>query len=142
MSRSALTLLRRLWPALAILACTAESADEPAEEPPPFETTVVPGVVASPETLADSLPPRIFFDLSRYEWYVQQRPVVWDEREWQPAGSPVALPARDLRLVGEFEGVDLYAPVPGDSIPEDRLYVPVSEGFWLPFSPAAEGRAP
>lgn len=138
MSRTTRTPLRRLWPVLAIMACTAEPPPEPAEEAPPFETMVVPGVVPGSDSAADTLPPRIFFDLARYEWYVRQRPIRWDGREWQPSGAPIPLLARDLRHVGEFEGVDLYAPVQADTIPPDRLFVPVSEGFWLPFSASGE----
>lgn len=122
--------------ALAAGGCGEPAAEQPPEPPPPFETALVPGVVPAPGQ--DSLPPRLFLDLDRYEWYAQERPLIWRELEWEPAGRPVPLQLGDLRLMGEFEGVDFYAPPMADSVLPDRLYVPVSEGFWLPFAPIRE----
>ncbi len=85
----------------------------------------------------DSLPRRIYYDLARFDWYARGEPVQWQDQLWEPAGGPVAFVTQDLRLLGEFEGVDLWTLADADTIA--TLYVPVSEGFWLPFRPALEG---
>jgi hypothetical protein len=85
---------------------------------------------------ADSLPPRIFFDLTRFEWYAHREPLIWDHIEWQPGAAPVALRTEEMTHVGEYRGVDLYVSTADDSAGSvDAVYVPVSEGFWLPFQP-------
>lgn len=85
----------------------------------------------------DSLPTLIHFDLTRYDWYAHGEPLMWAERAWQPRGVPVPVRTLDLRHLGEFDGVDVWAPADADSLV--LLYVPVSEGYWLTFVPD-EGR--
>ena len=122
-----------LCAALVLLfACgDADPRDATGGEPP--ETTMIP--VTRPAATRDSLPARIFYDLTRFDWYARGEPLVWDDRDWQPRGAPVAARADALRRLGEFGGVDIWTDADADSV--ESLYVPVSEGFWLTFVPAS-----
>lgn len=103
------------------------------------ETTMIPVAPPPRLTARDSLPARIFYDLTRYDWYAHGEPLRWADHDWQPRGVPVALETEQLRHVGEYEGVDLW--VRADEDPVTRVYVPVSEGYWLPFA-VEEGSGP
>lgn len=74
---------------------------------------------------------RIYYDLTRFEWYARGEPLVRDGVAYQPAGLPIALSLRELERIGEFEGVEYYRRA-GDA---DHLYVPVFDGYWLAFRP-------
>lgn len=128
-----------LLPLAAALACEPEpSASDPPSLRPPPETTMIP-VRPPPRLVArDSLPTRIFYDLTRFVWYARGEPLRWQDAEWQPRGEPVALRTEDLRLVGEYEGVDIWIRADAESV--TRVYVPVSEGFWLPFAATGDAR--
>jgi hypothetical protein len=84
----------------------------------------------------DSFPDRIFYNLSSYEWYAHGEPLHWDDRDWDMAGGPIPLATEAMTLVGEYQGVDVYVVAAEDSVGSVTLvYIPVSEGFWLPFEP-------
>jgi hypothetical protein len=87
---------------------------------------------------AQTRPARIYYDLTRFEWYARGQPLVHEGRTYQPAGAP--LPVRDitLELAGEYGGVDYYR-MPGDD--RDVVYVPVYEWYWLRFVAADEPRS-
>jgi len=119
----------------------AAACEEPSPSPAlnsrpraPAETTMIP---APPRTAArDSLPTRIYYNLSSYEWYARSEPLHWDDRDWDMAGGPIPLETEGMSLVGEYQGVDVYVVAAEDSVGSVTLvYVPVSEGFWLPFQP-------
>jgi len=80
-------------------------------------------------------PDKIYYDLMRYEWYAQGRPLIHAGQSYQPDGMPVAIELADLNRAGEYEGVDYYILKAAD--PDGLIYVPVFEGYWLPFGPAA-----
>lgn len=127
----------------AIMVLGACEREAPARQSPVViraapETTMIP-VRPPPRLVArDSLPARIYYDLTRFEWYARGEPLRWADRDWQPDGNPLALETETLRLVGEFEGVDVW--IRADEDPVMHIYVPVSEGFWLRF--ASEGGNP
>lgn len=117
-------------------ACEQPAANPtpPAATRPAPETTMIP-VAPLPRMVArDSVPENIYFDLTRFEWYAHGEPLRWEDRDWHPVGAPVELPIEELRKVGDYEGVDVWAPEAAEVF--TVLYVPVSEGFWLRFMPA------
>lgn len=94
-------------------------------------------IPAPPRTAdKDSLPARVYYNLSSYEWYAHGEPLYWDNRDWELAGGPVPLTTGEMTLVGEYAGVDVYVVTAEDAEGSvSAVYVPVSEGFWLPFEP-------
>ena len=121
---------------LAVVACEepSPSPPPPAGTRPPAETTMIPALPRTAST--DSLPARIYYNLSRHEWYAHGEPLHWDDRDWDMSGGPVPLETEAMTLVGEYQGVDVYVVTAEDSAGSVALvYVPVSEGFWLPFEP-------
>ena len=75
---------------------------------------------------------RIYYDLTRFEWYARGEPLVHDQLPYQPAGTPVAADLAELERAGEYQGVEYYHRQ-GD---DQSLYVPVYDGYWLAFRPA------
>ncbi len=63
------------------------------------------------------------------DWFVNDQPVRFDEREYLKAGGEVSLNCANIRQVGEFMGVPLFADANAQS-PYQRLYVPVRPGVW------------
>jgi hypothetical protein len=115
--------------ALGLFAC---GAPEPAHVPPEDGATVAgalaPASAASPRT--DFLPSeRIYYDLTRFEWYAHGEPLRAADLSYQPAGLPLAAPLAEMERAGEYRGVEYYRRSGSD----DRLYVPVFEGYWLAF---------
>jgi hypothetical protein len=87
---------------------------------------------------SDTLPPRIYYNLTRFEWYARGEPLQFEGREYVQSGAPLPLSASALLRVGEYAGVDLYARAEGDSV-RMHVYIPVFEGFWLGFVRADSG---
>lgn len=86
------------------------------------------------------LPPEeIYYDLTSFDWYRGGEPLIYDGRSFQPVGRPEAIPVGELRPIGRFQGVSYYARS-GAAAPFSVLYVPVFEGYWLPFGPVAEAQ--
>lgn len=122
-----------LFVALSIVGCrenASRSAEPPASAPGPERPQ--PADVAAPEP--EAFAPRIYYDLTRHDWYRRGEPLMVEGREYLPAGELVAAPLDVFDRLGEFDGVDYYARRQGS---EDVLFVPVFERYWLPF--AAEG---
>lgn len=132
---------------LALLLVTAASAftscqREPRDgETPAVEEDVPPepsengGAVSGslePEVEEDDLPPVIYYDLTRFDWYARGEPMRLDDGSYAPRGAPVRAATSEMNKVGEYEGVEYYARDDG-SDSEGVVYVPVFEGFWLPF---------
>jgi hypothetical protein len=63
------------------------------------------------------------------DWFVNDQPVRFDEREYLKAGGEVSLNCANIRQVGEFMGVPLFADANAEA-PYQRLYVPVRPGVW------------
>lgn len=71
------------------------------------------------------------------DWYVQDEPVVLeqmvDERtvelEYVRVGGEISLDCPNIRRVGEFRGVPVFADV-NATAPYETLYVPVRPGVW------------
>jgi hypothetical protein len=82
-------------------------------------------------------PDEIYYDLTFFEWYREGRPLIHDGREFQPTSRPESLALAALEPVGRFQGVEFYA-MADDSPPYSVLYVPVFEGYWLPFAPVGQ----
>lgn len=72
---------------------------------------------------------RIYYDLTRFEWYARGEPLLHDGVGYQPAGMPLAALASEMKLLGEYEGVEYYRRESDDGL----LFVPVFDGYWLAF---------
>jgi hypothetical protein len=81
---------------------------------------------------AEPLPERIYYDLTRFEWYARGEPLMFESHAYSPRGEPVRASATAMRKVGDFQGVEVYR-ADNEASAGDVLYVPVFEGFWLPF---------
>lgn len=124
--------------ASALASCQREPrADEtPAvEEQPPPEPSENGGAVSErlePDAEEDDLPPVIYYDLTRFDWYARGEPMRLDDGSYSPGGAPVRASTSEMQKIGEYEGVEYYARDEGTDS-EGVVYVPVFEGFWLPF---------
>jgi len=63
------------------------------------------------------------------DWFVNDEPVTFEQREYLRSGGEVSLNCANIRRVGEFGGVPLFADANAQS-PFERLYVPVRPGVW------------
>ncbi len=80
----------------------------------------------------EELPARIYYDLTRYQWYAQGEPLRHGGGVYSPRGTPVRVATSALSKVGDYQGVDIYVARDATENP-DVVYVPVFEGFWLRF---------
>lgn len=60
--------------------------------------------------------------------------VMLNGTRWVDAGLPEAIPARDMRVIGQGHGHPLYA-LRWDDAPYDRIYALRSDGRWQPHNP-------
>jgi hypothetical protein len=115
-----ITLLTACRPAEADVSATAAADTIAAASLPP----------AAPEQASERLPAdRIYYDLTRFEWYARGQPLLHEGVGYQPAGMPVPAPASEMKLLGEYEGVEYYRREADDGL----LFVPVFDGYWLAF---------
>jgi len=63
------------------------------------------------------------------DWFVNDEPVSFEERQYRKAGGELGLDCANIRQVGTFGGVPLFADANAQS-PFNRLYVPVRPGVW------------
>jgi hypothetical protein len=94
-------------------------------------------IFMAPEDTRDDLPPTIYYDLTRFEWYARGEPLVHEGRAYMPGGALFSAGASAMEQVGQFGGVDYYRQAGADV---ETLYVPVFERYWLGFRPS--DRAP
>ena len=87
----------------------------------------------SEEQAKGDLPATIYYDLTRYEWYARGEALRHAEASYMPDGRPARIPASEMRKAGQYGGVDIYVQA-SDRDDADIVYVPVFEGFWLPFT--------
>jgi hypothetical protein len=71
---------------------------------------------------------RIYYTLTDHEWYARGEPLLHENAAYHPAGMPVSATLDDMEHVGDYQGVEYYVRS-GD----ERVYVPVFEGYWQPF---------
>ncbi|SRR5688572_14517426 len=90
---------------------------------------------AAPDT-RNGVPPEIYYDLTRYDWYRRGQPLLVGGRPYQATGRPEPTLMREFKEMGRYEGVTYYV-VEGSEAPPDVVYVPVSPGYWQPFVNAA-----
>ncbi len=114
-------------------ADSAEDLDEaPAELVPDREDEPVSAVLPADRVRRDPLPEEIYYDLDQYEWYRQALPIVHEGVAYQALDTVLVLSTLELDSLGRF-GEVLYWGRTGVSEP-DTVFVPVFEGYWLPFA--------
>lgn len=79
---------------------------------------------------AEERPDRVYYVLTEFDWYARGEPIVLDGTAHTVAGDPLRMDARTLERSAEYGGVDVYRRA-GDP----NVYVPVYDGYWLPFAP-------
>lgn len=127
---------RRIAAIAAVLAaagCANGESREVQELTAEAAETVTPDTAvfvadAPRETLPSS---RIYYTLTRHEWYARGEPLVHEGRRYQAGGMPVRAELDEMRHLGDYHGVEYYAREDGSS----AVYVPVFEGYWQPFPP-------
>ncbi len=72
------------------------------------------------------------YDPDTLAWVQEGRTVEFGDREWLPAGVPINAPT--MVPVGEFEGMELYAPA-DETAPYDRLFFHVGGDDWQMLEP-------
>lgn len=110
--------------------CLANGRNAEIHVSPAGDTLVGPRRVA-----LDDLGPAIGF-VGRYAdaetWFVGDEPVTLDDREYSKFGQPASRDCREIKIVGDFHGVNLFAPVDAAS-PFETVYVPVRPGVFQPY---------
>lgn len=109
---------------LASAGCGNSGAREPA--------AAALAEVAQVQVPRDSLPRQIYYDLMAFDWYARAEPLIIAQQAYMPSGAPTSIPLAKLQLAGNYQGVDFYL-LHSDREPPDVVYVPVFEGYWLPF---------
>jgi hypothetical protein len=112
---------------LASTACGNSGRHEP-------EPAALVDVARADQPTRDSVPREIYYDLMAFAWYARAEPLIFEPVSYMPAGAPTAIPLAKLILAGNYQGVDFYV-LRSDHEPPDVVYVPVFEGYWLPFAP-------
>ena len=124
----ALVLMLVLCPSLTGCDRDAGADADPAATAPP-----VAQPMASDEAEASRIQPKeIYFDLTRFAWYREGRPLVHEGRPYLPQADPTPV---DLALeeAGSYEGVTYYAATDAGR-PVYTLYVPVYYRYWQRFT--------
>jgi hypothetical protein len=116
---------------LAVSACTDDRAEPASETAIAVAADSTSGPVTAEPPDAEARPERIYYDLTRFDWYARGQPLVFEGSSYLPDGAPTPIDARSLAIAGAYDGVDVYRR---ESDP--RLYVPVYDGYWLAFAPA------
>lgn len=65
-------------------------------------------------------------------WFVDDDPVTFERRNFAKFGQPASRDCRGMKIVGGFNGVNLFAEVSASS-PFDVIYVPVRPGVFQPY---------
>lgn len=111
---------------LALLLGACEAAG-PAETPATRALAAPTAATApAPDHLSSD---RIYYDLTRFDWYAQGEPLVHADQPYQPFGMPLAAPLSEMERAGEYRGVEYYRRGGDDA----SLYIPVFDGYWLAF---------
>jgi hypothetical protein len=126
---------------LALVACdrSADAGEPAAEDEEAAPAELVPTQPDEPTTATlpadrvreDPLPEEIYYSLDDFEWYRQALPIVHEGRAYEARDTVLVLSTLEVDSLGRFGGV-LYWARPVGPAP-DTIYVPVFEGYWLPF---------
>jgi hypothetical protein len=92
-----------------------------------------PGSPAGPQPDSAPQPVTIYYDLTRFDWYARGEPLRHGNADYVARAAPIRASAAGMRRAGEYQGVDYYRSA-DDAEPPGVVYVPVFEGFWLPFT--------
>jgi len=111
-------------------ACDRESATQ--EAPAAAAAAVDTPLAAGTANENTTEPEEIYFDLTRFDWYRQGRPLVHNGRSYMPQADPIPADV-ELREAGSYEGVTYYA-AENASEPVYTLYVPVYYRYWQRFT--------
>lgn len=125
---STLSLILALVPVIAACDREADADDGPAAAAP-----AVAEPIASDDAEASRIQPKeIYFDLTRFAWYREGRPLIHEGRPYVPQAEPTPV---DLALeeAGSYEGVTYYAADDAGQ-PVYTLYVPVYYRYWQRFT--------
>jgi hypothetical protein len=132
-----------LLAACSLTACERGDAG-PEPELQPAAVIEAPEVTGGVDTIytgapgRDALPAaRIYYNLTDHDWYARGDPLVHDNIPFAPAGNPVSAGVDEMEHVGDYLGVDYYVRATDTTT---ALYVPVFEGYWLPFRPDTAAR--
>ena len=120
---------------LTASSCDRDAADDdvPAAAPAAVDSPLVSAGAGDPGTK----PAEIYFDLTRFQWYREGRPLVHQGRSYMPQADPAPVD-RELKEAGSYEGVTYY--VADDAAePVYTIYVPVYYRYWQRFT-APPGR--
>jgi len=97
---------------------------------PAGDTLVGPARIA-----IDSLRPGLDFAgtyaLGR-AWLTGSRPIVFDRRTYNRIGEPISLRCDDLKAIGQYDGVPVFAMIDAPA-PVEFMYVPVRPGLFQVF---------
>lgn len=63
------------------------------------------------------------------DWFENDEPITYEEREYQKSGNPVRLDCPDIVQIGEHMGVPLFAMRTAEE-PYEEIYVPVRPGVF------------
>lgn len=106
--------------------------DAPAELVPTQEEEPGSATLPADRVRQDPLPEEIYYSLDDYEWYRQALPIVHEGVAYQALDTVLVLSTLELDTLGRFGGV-LFWGRDGLSA-HDTVFVPVFEGYWLPFA--------
>lgn len=119
-----------LCPLVAASNCDreAETDDAPAAAAPPVAEPL--GADESEPTA--NQPEEIYFDLTRFAWYREGRPLLHEGRPYIPQADPVPVEV-ELEEAGSYEGVTYYVARDAGA-PVYTIYVPVYYRYWQRFT--------
>lgn len=124
----------------SLLLAGCDTAAPAADEAVPSEVAASPRDAAAQPASANARkdgtlhPATIYYDLTRFDWYARGEPLRHGNADYVARAAPVRASAADMRRAGEYQGVEYYRAAADDVEPAGVVYVPVFEGFWLPFS--------
>jgi hypothetical protein len=109
----------------------AAADDAPAELVPSAPEEPASATLPADRAREDPLPEEIYYSLDDFEWYRHAQPIVHGGRAYEAQDTVLVRSTLELDSLARFGGV-LYWARPGDAEP-DTVFVPVFEGYWLPF---------
>ena len=132
---------------LALLGCEREATPgaTPAEGAAAAPATAAAAPVDSASAAlaerearsSEAQPRRIYYDLTRFDWYRRGESLVAEGVAYEQTGDPVTMAGDSLRLAGTYQDVDYYVRVDDDA--RGVVFVPVFQRYWLPFARAGAG---
>jgi len=99
-------------------------------------------LVGPTRILIDSLRPGVDFAgvyAVGKPWLSSTRPIVFERRNYHRSGEPITLRCDDLKRIGDYDGVPIFAMLDAPS-PVEFMYVPVRPGMFQVFRGAATRR--